>query len=77
MGQVNVNNPGGNRSSDDEGGLLAGMGLGLILGLIVILVLLLVGYFVIWPMFAAGPPAPSVNVNVRSSGLVEPLSLVI
>jgi hypothetical protein len=66
MGQVNVN-PG--RNSESAAG--AGMSVGLIIGLLIVIALLVVAYFVLWPMLSAQPQAPSVNVNVRSSGLFD------
>ena len=65
MSQVNVNP--GNAPQSSSGGSSAV----LIVALIVIVLLLVLAYFVLWPMLSAQPQAPNVNVNVRSSDLLE------
>lgn len=71
MAQVNVN-PGGDSGPRSS----AGTNMVLVLSLLILIVVLVVGYFVLWPMLSAQPQAPAVNVNVRSSGIVDALSLV-
>lgn len=66
MSQVNVN-PGNAPQSSPSGGSSAV----LIVALIAIVLLLVLAYFVLWPMLSAQPQAPNVNVNVRSSDLLE------
>ena len=66
MSQVNVN-PGDN-SQPSSG---SGMSVAVIFALVVLVLLLVLAYFVLWPMLSAQPQAPSVNVNVRSSGLLD------
>jgi flagellar basal body-associated protein FliL len=66
MSQVNVN-PGNTPQSSSSGGSSAV----LIVALIAIVLLLVLAYFVLWPMLSAQPQAPNVNVNVRSSDLLE------
>jgi hypothetical protein len=69
MSQVNVN-PGNNTQSSTG----SGMSVALIVGLIVLVLVLVLAYFVLWPMLSAQPQAPSVNVNIRSSGIVDGLA---
>ena len=69
MSQVNVN-PGNNTQSTAG----SGMSVALIVGLIVLVLVLVLAYFVLWPMLSAQPQAPRVNVNVRSSGIVDGLA---
>ena len=66
MSQVNVN-PGNAPQPSSSGGSSTV----LIVALIAIVLLLVLAYFILWPMLSAQPQAPSVNVNVRSSGLLE------
>ena len=66
MSQVNVN-PGDNTQPSSG----SGMSVALIFALVVLVLLLVLAYFVLWPMLSAQPQAPSVNVNVRSSGLID------
>ena len=73
MSPVNVN-PGGTSGNSDRSAA-AGMSLGLIIGLILVLVLLLAAYYFLWPLLAGTPQPPSVNVNVRTSGLTDALAL--
>ena len=68
MGQVNVN-PGG-----DAPPRSSGVSSVVMIALVILVVLLVLAYFVLWPMLSTPPQAPSVNVNVRSSGLLDGLS---
>lgn len=69
MGQVNVNPGDGGNSSASGGASVT-----LIVALVVLIALLVLAYFVFWPMLSAQPQSPSVNVNVRSSGLIDGVS---
>lgn len=74
MSQVNVNTP---RNDGDGAAAAAGIGTGMLLMLVIGLILvLLVGYFVLYPLFFGGRAA-NVNVNVRSSGILEALNAFI
>jgi hypothetical protein len=66
MSQVNIN-PGNAPPPSSSGGSSTV----LIVALIAIVLLLVLAYFILWPMLSAQPQAPNVNVNVRSSGLLE------
>jgi hypothetical protein len=68
MAQVNVN-PGGSSPPRSSGSSAV-----VLLALVILVVLLVLAYFVLWPMLSTPPEAPSVNVNVRSSGIVDSLS---
>jgi hypothetical protein len=72
MGQVNVNTPG--TSGDGGSGAAAGMSMMLIV-LVVVVVLALLFWFLLRPMLFGGPA--NVNVNVRSSDVLQGLGLVI
>jgi hypothetical protein len=70
MGQVNVN-PGPSRDSD-AGEAVAGMSAGMMIMLAIgVIVLLLLAFFWLRPMFGGAPS--DINVNVRSSELVDAL----
>ena len=65
MGQINVNPQ---RPADTGAG---GASVVLIIALLILILVLILAYFVLWPMLTAQPQAPSVNVNVRSDGVLE------
>ena len=71
MSQVNVNTP---RNDGDGAATAAGMGMGMMLMLVIgLIVVLVVGYFVLYPLLFGGGTA-NVNVNVRSSGVLEAIN---
>jgi hypothetical protein len=69
MSQVNVNP--GDRT---ESSAASGMSVALIFALVVVILLLVLAYIVLWPMLSAQPQPPGVNVNVRSSELIDGLA---
>jgi hypothetical protein len=71
MGQVNVNPQ---RPADTGAG---GANVVLIVALLLLILLLLLAYIVLWPMLTAQPQAPSVNVNVRSDGVIGEIARLV
>jgi hypothetical protein len=71
MSQVNINPE---RPADSGAG---GASVVLIVALLLLILVLILAYVVLWPMLTAQPQTPSVNVNVRSEGMLEGVARLI